>query len=337
MNYQDGPHIFLKENDAIEIINFHHSSNDPIQFETDQGFFQKGEYLLNYQDFPIKLKKNNAPAESLYPLTGKIAAIGDIHGEYDILIKLLVNNGIINHQFDWTWGKNHLVFCGDLFDRGTKVTECLWLIYYLEQEAAKAGGELHYLLGNHEHMAMTADYRYLAKKYKKIYSNTSLDYADLFSQKTLLGQWLRMKNAVVKIGPYLFVHAGISPALADLEYSVEKINNDLHQHLASNSNSDPDFVITGPQGPLWYRGYLIDWQFTGKITDNEVDRIREFYQVKKIIFAHTNVPQIRSFCNQKLFAIDIPIEEELDNAQALIIEDDNFYAADLNGKKILVP
>ena len=58
----------------------------------------------------------------------------------------------------WTFGKGHLVICGDLFDRGNDVTAELWLLYKLEEEAKEKGGYVHTILGNHEIMNLSGDF-----------------------------------------------------------------------------------------------------------------------------------------------------------------------------------
>ena len=79
----------------------------------------------------------------------RVAAMGDVHGNYNHLILLLENGGVVDADLNWSWGAGHLVFNGDVFDKGPGVTESLWLIYKLEQQAEAAGGMVHYLLGNH--------------------------------------------------------------------------------------------------------------------------------------------------------------------------------------------
>ncbi len=53
-----------------------------------------------------------------------------------------------------------------MFDRGEQVTECLWLIYSLEEKAKAVGGYVHFVLGNHEIMNLQGDFRYVQEKYK---------------------------------------------------------------------------------------------------------------------------------------------------------------------------
>ena len=61
--------------------------------------------------------------------------VSDIEGEFKAFRQLLQGNNIIDENFNWTFGNGHLVLTGDFVDRGTLVTEVLWLIYSLEEKA----------------------------------------------------------------------------------------------------------------------------------------------------------------------------------------------------------
>jgi len=153
-----------------------------------------------------------------YDGVSKILAIGDLHGEYDSFAKLLINTGVIDEKLSWRWGKGHIVICGDVFDRGQKVTECLWLIYKLQQQARLAGGEVHLILGNHEIIHLLKMGRGdLATKYAVLFYNVGLDYADFFEREFELGRWLRARPLAVRIGENLFVHGGIPPECMENE------------------------------------------------------------------------------------------------------------------------
>jgi hypothetical protein len=122
----------------------------------------------------------------------RIFAVSDIHGEYEALVGLLANAGVIDEEQHWNWGDGHLVVLGDIFDRGDRVTECLWLIHALELEAEEAGGRVHYTLGNHEVMVLQGDLRYVNAKYLEgIVQETGIDYQDLFGPAMEFGRWLR--------------------------------------------------------------------------------------------------------------------------------------------------
>jgi len=85
----------------------------------------------------------------------KIVAVGDIHGDYDNFTTILKNTGIISSNGHWKAGCTHFVQTGDVLDRGPDARKVLDLIMKLEKEAEKAGGMVHFLLGNHEEMNIT--------------------------------------------------------------------------------------------------------------------------------------------------------------------------------------
>ncbi|MCK7530014.1 MAG: hypothetical protein MZV63_02625 [Marinilabiliales bacterium] len=77
-------------------------------------------------------------------------------------------NGIIDRNLNWKFGRGHLVYLGDAHDRGDMVTEILWHLFSLERQAAKAGGMVHFVLGNHELMVLDGDLRFINPKYRKV-------------------------------------------------------------------------------------------------------------------------------------------------------------------------
>jgi hypothetical protein len=91
----------------------------------------------------------------------RIVAIGDIHGDYDNYMAVLKNAGVVNRRGRWAAGKTHVVQVGDIPDRGPDTLRIIEHLQKLEKQAKKAGGRLHLLIGNHEHMNITGDLRYV--------------------------------------------------------------------------------------------------------------------------------------------------------------------------------
>jgi hypothetical protein len=83
----------------------------------------------------------------------RLVAVGDIHhGDFDDLCLLLKRTGLVDAQNRWTGGSATLVQTGDLLDRGPMGRQAMDLLMELEKEAAKAGGQVVPLLGNHQAM-----------------------------------------------------------------------------------------------------------------------------------------------------------------------------------------
>jgi Calcineurin-like phosphoesterase len=251
-----------------------------------------------------------APDEVRLGRSAKLFVIADTHGEYEIAVELLRKHGIIDQQLRWRFGRGHLVILGDVLDRGTNQIEILWLLYELEAQAAKAGGGVHLVLGNHEVMVLTGDLRYLNPKYVQTAQALGAgSYSELLGGQTLLGQWLRSKPAVLKIGKLLCMHGGISQALMERRPSLDLINTTVRQALTAvpGDQTDPALrdLILGRLGPLWYRGYFAEQKDFPLITLEQLDRIQHHFGVNRILVGHTIVPTVTVLYEGRVIAVQV--------------------------------
>lgn len=268
----------------------------------------------------------------------KIMAVSDVHGEFDLFTDILLKSGVIDTEGRWIWGDGHLVIAGDVFDRGAKVTECLWLIYRLESEARKRGGAVHYILGNHEMMVLRGDNRYVNIKYLDgIVKKSKINHEDLYGSDMELGRWLRVKNTIVRINNIVFVHGGISAFVTDLNLTARLINDNIRNaiDLSSARLAFDDFsrFLIGSKGPLWYRGY--HYEMEGKYpmaSPKEIDRILNRFDSDAIVVGHTETDSIITHFDNRIISIDIPMDE-LGALEALIWENGVFYRIDYRGNK----
>lgn len=91
--------------------------------------------------------------------TERVVAVGDVHGAYDRFVAILRAAGVIDARLRWSGGRTILVQTGDVLDRGADSRKALDLLRRIEREAARAGGRVYPLLGNHEVMRMVSDWR----------------------------------------------------------------------------------------------------------------------------------------------------------------------------------
>jgi hypothetical protein len=275
--------------------------------------------------FRLKHDKYNEPVEFNHP--GKIFVVADIEGNFYSFCRLLIMNGVIDNSFKWTYDDGHLVIVGDCFDRGEQVTECLWLIYSLEERARKNGGYIHFILGNHEIMNLNGDWRYVHPKYS---ASSKVTHTALYYGNNELWQWLCTKNIIEKVGNILFVHAGIANELLQLNLSIEEINNLARPYYTRTNEEFASPVINtifnSEKSPFWYRGYYRD-------TANEelIDATLKHFRVKTIVTGHTVVDKVTSFFNGKVFNVDT--DHASGNSEALMIIKHRFYRIDKDGKR----
>lgn len=94
----------------------------------------------------------------------RVVAVGDVHGDYDNYIQILELAGLVNRRGKWIGGATHLVQTGDIPDRGPDTREIMAHIDKLAEQAAKDGGQVHRLIGNHEAMNVYGDLRYVTEE-----------------------------------------------------------------------------------------------------------------------------------------------------------------------------
>jgi hypothetical protein len=270
--------------------------------------------------------------ELVFNTVENIAAISDFHGQLELMISILTNNGIIDEQGHWTFGQGHFVITGDVFDRGNKVTEILWLLYRLEQEAKQAGGRVHLLLGNHEVMVLNADLRYLNEKYLNTAIKLNKPFEKLYGKNTLLGQWLRSKPVLVKINNMLFAHGGFHPDFAKEKHSLHEINQVFKANLVKAELSAPregwGKYLHKRNGPIWYRGYF---NVLGA-SDEEVELLLQHFSVDYLVVGHTSQQQIETRYQGRVIAIDSSIKNGL-YGEILLVENGKQYRGLPNGDK----
>jgi thiol-disulfide isomerase/thioredoxin len=292
-----------------------------------------------FSTFNVQLKKELKDEPSEFRNVEKMMVISDIEGNFGAFRKLLQANNIIDAHFNWTFGDGHLVLGGDFFDRGEQVTECLWLIYSLEEKAKRSGGYIHFILGNHEIMNIRSDVRYNSSKYLNSSELLGTNSEGLYGDNSELGKWLRTKNIIEKIDDILFTHGGISKAVNDLNLSLTGINQLARRNYSYFIQEPPDSVLislfSGKTSPFWYRGYYGESGKSNKELPNQIDTTLNKFDVGLIVTGHTIVSDTVSIhFNGKVVNTDT--NHAFGKSEGLLIEDGCFYRVDLTGERIFL-
>jgi hypothetical protein len=216
--------------------------------------------LLTLVSFAV----NAAPYQ--FDTESRVVAFADVHGAYDDFTALLREVEVIDEGGDWIGGDTNLVSLGDLIDRGPGSRQVLELLMKLQQQAEAAGGAVRVVLGNHEVMVMSGDTRYVSRteyaafapdesgaerealldsyreslpdlseeevrlRFEKLYPPGYLGLQKAYAPDGSLGQWLMTLPLVIRVNDSLYMHGGISNAIADS--TLKQINEDNKHDLA---------------------------------------------------------------------------------------------------------
>ncbi|MFY9115674.1 MAG: metallophosphoesterase [Bacteroidales bacterium] len=276
--------------------------------------------------------------ESLLP--EKTLVVSDLHGRLDAFSALLTSNGVTDDDYRWTFGTNRLVFIGDIVDRGRDDNGIAWLLYKLQEEAKKAGGEVVFLQGNHEDLVLKNDLRYVHKEHLAFADTIGIPYADLYGKHTVLGAWIRNSPLIFVAGDFLFVHAGLSTVMVDQEYGIEEINRLIQEYIGYPNKERNEFhprneVLFGRDGPLWYRGLVFESEKYPPINSDDLEKVLQYYGIKHMVVGHSEVTEVEKRYNGCVYAVNVKHARNYKSNRTggLMIDGDTLYAVTYSGEK----
>ncbi len=194
----------------------------------------------------------------------RIVALGDTHGGFAQAQEILLGLDLVDQDLHWTGGNTHLVFVGDLTDRGDRERPLLDMVRRLQGEAEKVDGRVHVLLGNHEVMNMMQDLRYVSpegfeafrdeedpqvrreafnrfdhqirderlsredvqRRFEDLYPPGYFGRRAAFGPDGIYSRWLLEQQVIIRLNGIVFVHGGLTEETAGLGY--EGINRADH-------------------------------------------------------------------------------------------------------------
>jgi hypothetical protein len=345
MNWdKDGPYVFNK-NDSILTVN-HIRGNQDDGFYLDQKDYTLDSKITAYCYFPLDstrfeftISNNIEIPKNTYDDNSKILAISDIESSFKTFRDFMIANKVIDEKLNWTFGNGHLVLLGDFVDRDFSTTQVLWFIYKLEQDAKEKGGNVHFILGNHELKNMQGNFESTSPKYYHVASILKKQQTDLYSTNSVLGKWMSSKNTIERINGILFTHGGIHPDLANYKTNLDEVNQIVRSNYYMPYYPNPkknieQLLISSHKGIAWYRGYFKD-----DLSQEEVEQGLNKFNAKSIVVGHTLQSKVNKQYNGKVIGIDVKHPKDYSKSipnqksEGLLIEGKRYYGVLHNGKK----
>ena len=196
--------------------------------------------------------------------------IGDIHGQYNKLVRVLRDAGLVTSDLRWAGGESALLLIGDLVDRGPDGNKVIDLAMRLQQEAQAAGGSANTLRGNHDILLQAAFHfgdwprKRRAESFTGIWERNGGNLEDLALLDVPQVEWLSNLPVMTHCGPYLLTH-GDTMLYTRYGSSVAQLNDTLRQLLHTMdpvawyrllSEFGEHRVFTGATGPKRAREFL---------------------------------------------------------------------------------
>ena len=265
----------------------------------------------------------------------RVVAIGDIHGDMGALRQAFQLAGATNASGEWIGGPLTIVQMGDLIGRSDDERQVLDFIFDIQRKAARAGGTVHALIGNHEVFGGRLDNQAVGPNPFPAWESVQGLRRDDPRLLHLLPHERARGAALLPGGPYarqiaafpvvlkirdtVFVHGGVVPRWAS--YGVERINQEVRQWLLGKG-PEPDSALGVDDGDrvMWTR------QFSSNVDAGDCAVLAEslrLLRARRMIVAHTVHAEITARCDGRVWAVDVGMSRAYGGrVQVLEIVDD---------------
>lgn len=260
----------------------------------------------------------------MFALPRRLIVIGDIHGDIDRLYRCLVCAKILDNNGAWIANPpdTYVVQMGDQLDSSNRTPEAsldwerisdvqvLQAMDQLDECAKQHGGRVLSLIGNHEVMNIFGEFSYVSPK--SLQASGGADARRLmFARGGSAARLLQNRYIVLKIGTYLFSHAGILPVhLNLLGENIDELNaafigvltgicTPWQQELVSQ-------LILPMTGVLWTRRYfqMVSDESLMAALANNLAIVLKTTKCSTMFIGHNTMPRITVVANGGLVFTD---------------------------------
>lgn len=289
--------------------------------------------------------------------TGRVVAIGDLHGDWQKAIDSLRTADVISitpeDEVVWTGGDTVLVQLGDVLDRGDHEIAIVKLLRALDLQARQQGGAVFMLNGNHESLNVCGDFRYVtpgafveSALFAGLTENDLKDWGLLarvryavYKPGGPMAIELAKNPTVLIVNDTAFVHGGLLPS--HVNYGLEKLNTEVAAWMRADSTAEggkaaPPFLAMGDSNSVFWNRTL-----SKEVFPSPYERFRACAALqqalakigaKRLVVGHT--PQLSGAnceCDGKVWRIDVGMSSGVLNREAQVLE----VTRDAQGEQIV--
>lgn len=278
--------------------------------------------------------------------SGRIVAIGDLHGDLQKAIACLELAGVLAEDVDggirWTGEDTTVVQLGDVLDRGDCEISTVLLLRELDRQARRHGGAVWMLNGNHESLNVAGDFRYVTPgAFWESAIAAGMAESDIAKNKEgiLRARWfmyrpggqmareLAKNPTVLVVNDVVFAHGGLLPH--HVKYGLQRMNDEVAEWMSGRQGTDGSSPV--PPFPAMGDGNSVMWNRTfGKERASPYDRIQMKIQLDKtlnelnataMVIGHTpQMAGINAECDGRVWRADVGMSSGVLNAEAQIVE-----------------
>ncbi|PSC70174.1 ser thr phosphatase [Micractinium conductrix] len=310
------------------------------------SFLPPASTIPQRQELRTSMPKPHPGPPAFVQATGRIIAIGDIHGDLQKALACLEMAGVLaedDGHIRWVGGDTTVVQLGDVLDRGDCEIGSVLLLRELDRQARQEGGAVYMLNGNHESLNVAGDFRYVTPgaffESARAAGLSESDIAAGDQRRILQARWylyqpggamareLAKNPTVLVVNDIVFAHGGLLPH--HLKYGLQRLNDEVTEWMtgavrADGSQASPPFPAMGDSNSVqWNRTF-------GKERVSDYERMHmnmqlratlEALNARAMVVGHT--PQmggVNCECDGRIWRADAGMSSGVLNATPQVLE-----------------
>ncbi|CAD2099713.1 hypothetical protein YYG_03788 [Plasmodium vinckei petteri] len=240
-------------------------------------------------------------------------SIGDLHGDKDAFIRILLNESIIDLENNVIRNNVLTVITGDVLDPTYDDIDIILFIKHYNESGKSLNSKIILLLGNHE-------VSNLCLKFKNPQGNVE-DYRyrnDMFRKGEEIYNYLIDSPFVVNVNNIIFSHAGVLPFYST--YGIDFINEEGKKEIINNCEllnqkieKRQELCIACEYGPTLnrYYSYVNKNAFSDSKVCSSLYKSLGLLKSSRMVIGHTvqKNKQVNSYCQDKLLLADTGISK----------------------------
>jgi hypothetical protein len=268
----------------------------------------------------------------------QVVAIGDIHGDFLVLLGVLFLMNVIDVTGNWIGNNTIVVLCGDVLDRSGRTSspvtnnsreevDIVQYLYALNKQAFKSNGRVNWVLGNHDIA------RVLFKKYsyEQYIGNQSIGWGGeqnmkkLFEPTGYMAKYLAYNTTfILKVGDFVFLHGGITLDIIknikkDLNVRTEKnfVFEKMNSHV-TDCFTKKNFELNKNIGNIAWDRSLSDVPECTKDLQKIFKEVNMNWEKSAFVVGHTVQHNgIEPYCEGRVWRIDLGMSEAFDGSKTI--------------------
>jgi len=271
------------------------------------------------------------PPTTFYAPCRRIVVIGDVHGDLWVLIQALRGAGVINQNLQWTAQPpdTTVVQLGDQVDSALRGNISPWekipdidvllFMNHLASIAAVHGGKVISLIGNHELMNVFGSFEYVSPTSMAL-TGGQLQRRARFAPGGDIALLLAQRPVVVRIGSFVFCHAGLLPDhIRKINGRIDMLNIVMYKVLRRFPIFQMDHevlqeVIISMEGMLWTRKYFEALQKPEEMSALATE-VTTLLNCKAIVVGHTVMEHITPVSGGRIWFTDVGMSRSFGESQ----------------------